>query len=332
MTFSKQKPALGIIFHPRFPPETLASYARRAEAAGFDELWLWDDCFLPGAFTSAAIALAATSTLKVGIGLIPVPAYNPLFTAMEITTLARAFPGRFIPGFGHGVGPWMKQIGAAPKSAMKAIHETLTAVRQLLNGERVTMRGDWVNLDQVQMQLTPTVMPPLYVGAMREKSLRLAGQLGDGTILTSMSSPDYIRWALAHIQAGMTESGRDNHRVVVYLDAKVNPNGQSARDALRRALAARLPWDTAQMRAHGIAEETAAFAQLHSASGTAAHAIPDEWLDAFTAAGTPEQVAQAVRRCAEAGADTVILQPLNGDTDCLDEYIRYLAPMGGLFN
>ena len=55
------RPALGVIFHPRFPPETLADYARRAEAAGFDELWLWDDCFLPGAFTSAAIALAATA-------------------------------------------------------------------------------------------------------------------------------------------------------------------------------------------------------------------------------------------------------------------------------
>src|SRR3712207_5346549 len=42
---------LGVIFHPSFPPETLAAYARRAEAAGFDELWLWDDCFLPGALT-----------------------------------------------------------------------------------------------------------------------------------------------------------------------------------------------------------------------------------------------------------------------------------------
>src|SRR5512147_1561363 len=108
-------PALGVIFHPRFPPETLIDYARRAENAGFNELWLWDDCFLPGAFTAAAIALSATHTLKVGIGLLPAPVYNPLFAAMEITTLARAFPDRFIPGFGHGVGSWMTQIGAAAK-------------------------------------------------------------------------------------------------------------------------------------------------------------------------------------------------------------------------
>ena len=76
--------AIGIIFHPKFPSNSLAEYARKAEAAGFAELWLWDDCFLPGAFTSAAIALSATQKLKVGIGLLPVPAYNPLFAAMEI--------------------------------------------------------------------------------------------------------------------------------------------------------------------------------------------------------------------------------------------------------
>src|SRR5512139_2303278 len=128
---TRLRPAIGLIFHPKFPPETLADYAQRAEAAGFDELWLWDDCFLPGAFTSAAIALSATRRLKVGIGLIPATAYNPLFAAMDITTLARAFPDRILPGFGHGVGSWMMQIGAASKSSLKALAETVTAVRQL---------------------------------------------------------------------------------------------------------------------------------------------------------------------------------------------------------
>lgn len=59
--------------------------------------------------------------------------YNPWFAAMEITTLARAFPERLLPGLGHGVGPWMAQIGAAPPSALKAIQETVTAVRPLFS-------------------------------------------------------------------------------------------------------------------------------------------------------------------------------------------------------
>ncbi|TLN05668.1 LLM class flavin-dependent oxidoreductase, partial [bacterium] len=210
--------AFGVTFHPNFPSESLPEFARRAESAGFDELWLWDDCFLPGALTSAAIALAATQRLKVGIGLLPATAYNPLFAAMELTTLARNFPGRILPGFGHGVGSWMQQIGAAPKSSLKSLEETVTAVGRLLHGEEVTLHGVQVNLDRVQMHQVPSEPPPLYVGAMREKSLRLAGRVGDGTLLAGMCTPDYARWALGHIRAGMAEGGRSRHRVIANLD------------------------------------------------------------------------------------------------------------------
>ncbi len=318
-------PALGVIFHPRFPPETLADYARRAESAGFDELWLWDDCFLPGAFTSAAIALSATQRLKVGIGLLPATAYNPLFAAMEITTLARAFPGRFMPGFGHGVGTWMTQIGAAPRSSLKALEETVSGVCQLLHGELVTTHGTQVNLDQVQMQLTPTNVPPLFVGAMRDKSLRLAGRVGDGTILTGMSSPAYVRWAREQIQAGMAEVGRAQHWVVVYLDVKVNRDGEVARAAMRRALAERLPWADVQLNVVRITAEVEAFIQAHGVDGVAQR-MPDEWLDAFSAAGTPGHVIEVIQRLSDAGADSIVFQPLNGDADCLDEYIHDLMP------
>ena len=322
------RPAIGVIFHPTFPPETLADYARRAEVAGFDELWLWDDCFLPGAFTSAAIALSATQRLKVGVGLFPVKAYNPLFSAMEITTLARAVPGRFLPGFGHGLETWMAQIGAAPKSSLKALKETVTSVRQLLGGDLVTTHSDQVNLEQVQMQLTPESIPPLYVGAMREKSLQLAGRVADGTILTGMSSPAYVRWALGHIRTGMAEAGRKAHRVVVYLDVKVNQDGQAARTAARQALGQRLPWVDVQLNALGIGDQVQALIQKHGAE-KAARLMPDDWLDAFAAAGTPQQVSGAIKQWFEAGADSLVFQPLNGDPDCLDEYIRCLMPLGG---
>jgi 5,10-methylenetetrahydromethanopterin reductase len=318
-------PAIGVIFYPQFPPETLANYARRAESAGFDELWLWDDCFQPGAFTSAAIALSATQRLKVGIGLLPMKAYNPLFAAMEITTLGCAFPGRILPGFGYGLDTWMAQIGATPKPSIQGLEETVTAVRRLLGGEMVTTHSAQVNLERVQMHLTPAAVPPLYVGGMREKTLRLTGRVGDGTILPAMSSPAYVRWTLEHIRAGMAEAGRTQHRLVVYLDVKVNIDGQAARSAMRQALAARLPWPDVQLRSTGITEEVGAFIQKYGPA-QAARSMPDEWLDALSAAGTPEQVTAALQRWSEAGADSIVFQPLDGDPDCLDEYIRWLMP------
>lgn len=319
-------PAIGLIFHPRFPPETLSDYARRAESAGFDELWFWDDCFLPGAFTSAAIALAATKTLKVGIGLLPATVYHPLFAAMEITTLVRAFPGRILPGFGHGVVPWMTQIGAAPKSYMQTLADTVDVVRRLLAGESVTMHSGQIHLEQVQMQLTSDEVPPIYVGAMREKSLRLAGRMGDGTILTGMSSPAYVSWAREHIRAGMAEAGRTEHRIAVYYDVKVNPDGNTARAAARQSLASRLPWADIQLKALGIESDVESLIQTHGVENIREH-MPDEWLDAFSASGTPDHAAETIQQMHVAGADTVVFQPLDGDPDCLDEYIRYLMPL-----
>jgi alkanesulfonate monooxygenase SsuD/methylene tetrahydromethanopterin reductase-like flavin-dependent oxidoreductase (luciferase family) len=327
MRENRNSRSLGVIFHPSFPPSTLAEYAQRAEEAGFNELWLWDDCFLPGAFSASAIALAATTRLKVGIGLLPVPAHNPLFAAMEITTLACTYPGRFLPGFGHGVRSWMEQIGSAPPSQLQALEETLAAVRGLLAGEMVTRHGSWVNLEQVQMDLIPPTVPQIYVGGIRAKTLRLSGRMADGTILTSQSAPEYIRWAVAQIEVGMAETARSVHRVAVYQDVKISPDRETARSAARRALAERLPWDDVKLDAIGIREEVAGFMRRYKSVEERARNIPDAWLDAFAAAGSPDEVAEGIHRRFEAGADTVIFQPLNGDPECLDEYIRYLKPL-----
>jgi alkanesulfonate monooxygenase SsuD/methylene tetrahydromethanopterin reductase-like flavin-dependent oxidoreductase (luciferase family) len=54
--------------------------------------------------------------------------------------------------------------------------------------------------------------------------------------------------------------------------------------------------------------------------------MPDEWVDAFSAAGTPEQVTETIQRLTDAGADSIVFQPLDGDADCLEEYAHYLMP------
>ena len=96
-------PEMGVMFRREQDPATLVDYARRVEAVGFDQLWAVEDCFYAGGIAQVAIALAATSRLKVGMGINPAVARNPAFLAMEYATLANAFPGRFIGGIGHGV-------------------------------------------------------------------------------------------------------------------------------------------------------------------------------------------------------------------------------------
>jgi len=173
-------PALSICFVPTMAPETLVHLARTVEAAGLDELWVWEDCFKQSGIASAAVALASTGRIRVGIGLMPTPLRNVALTAMEVATLARQFPGRLLPGIGHGVQEWMAQVGVRPRSPLTLLEEYATALRSLLAGERVTADGTYVHLDGVQLDWPPTTPPPLFVGGTGPRSIDLAARVGDG--------------------------------------------------------------------------------------------------------------------------------------------------------
>src|SRR5689334_11253884 len=141
--------SIGITFPPDQAPERLREVALAAEAAGIDELWLWEDCFAESGIAPAAAVLAWTTRLRVGVGLLPVPLRNVALTAMEIATLARLFPGRVLPGIGHGVLDWMGQVGARAASPLTLLEEYGSALRRLLDGESVTVSGRYVSLEGV---------------------------------------------------------------------------------------------------------------------------------------------------------------------------------------
>lgn len=173
---------LGLIFPPDQPPEHLLEVARAAELAGIPELWLWEDCFAESGIACAATVLAATTRLRVGIGLMPVPLRNVALTAMEIATLARLFPGRLLPGIGHGVLDWMGQAGVRAESPLTLLREYGTALRDLLDGAEVTTAGRYVQLDRVALRHPPTERVPLWLGGAGPKTIALAAEIGDGLV------------------------------------------------------------------------------------------------------------------------------------------------------
>lgn len=187
--------ATGVVFRPQLPPEELRAAVEAAEAAGIEELWLWEDCFLEGGLTAAAAALAWSSEITVGIGLLPVPFRNPALAAMELATLARLFPGRLTVALGHGVQEWMRQVGAAVDSPLTLLREHTTAVRALLAGETVDVRGRYVSLDRVALDWPPATPPRLLVGARGPKTVALAGEASDGVLLDTVTDLDVVRRA-----------------------------------------------------------------------------------------------------------------------------------------
>jgi alkanesulfonate monooxygenase SsuD/methylene tetrahydromethanopterin reductase-like flavin-dependent oxidoreductase (luciferase family) len=203
-------PTTGIVFRPQSPPEELRAVVELADQAGIAELWLWEDCFLEGGLTTATAALAWSSRLTVGIGLLPVPFRNPALAAMEIATVARLFPERFVVALGHGVQEWMVQVGAAVDSPMTLLREHTSAVRSLLNGETVDVSGRYVRLDEVALDWPPAVPPRLLVGARGPKSVALAGEVADGVLLDTIVDAAVVRQARELV-------GADSH-VAVYTE------------------------------------------------------------------------------------------------------------------
>jgi 5,10-methylenetetrahydromethanopterin reductase len=98
---------IGLSVPPRLPPADIPAYARRAESAGFDELWLAEDCFFAGRTAAASAALSSTHRLVVGLAITPAVARNAAFTAMEIAAVAERYPARLTIGLGHGMAGWM---------------------------------------------------------------------------------------------------------------------------------------------------------------------------------------------------------------------------------
>ncbi|MBT2365491.1 LLM class flavin-dependent oxidoreductase [Streptomyces sp. ISL-10] len=170
--------ALGAVFRPQLPPERLPAMARAADAAGLEELWLWEDCFPESGIATAAAALAWTERLRVGVGLLPVPLRNVALTSMKAATLLRLFSGRVTPALGHGVQDWMGQVGARVESPLTLLREHLAGMRALLGGERMTVEGRYVRLDGVALDWPPTAAPPVLADALGPKSLRAVGRSG----------------------------------------------------------------------------------------------------------------------------------------------------------
>jgi 5,10-methylenetetrahydromethanopterin reductase len=228
-------PSIGVIFPAHAAVEGLPAFAQRAERAGLDEVWVVEDCFLSGGVVMAATALAVTSRIGVGIGLLPAVLRNPALAAMEIATLERLHPGRSTIAIGHGVAAWMRQSGANPRSRLVALEEVVSAVRALLRGETVSVDGDHVRLDKVALENPPAAPPPILIGTTEPKGLAVAARSAEGILLAEGAAAPFVRWA---VEQTTIEDGRASNprRCVVYAWLRVDEDSHHVDELLRPAI------------------------------------------------------------------------------------------------
>ncbi len=284
---------IGVIYTPSRGPEGMRRFAERAEAAGLDEVLLFEDCFRESGVAAATALLAWTERIRIGVGVLPMPFRKVALLAMEAATIERLFPGRFRLGVGHGVQDWMGQAGARHASPLTLMREYVTALRALLAGRRLTVEGRYVRLADVGLDWPPAAPLPVHAAGEGPKTIALTGEVADGTILTTGTSPASVADAVASIRSARAAAGRDGeHEVTVFV---MTAFGERAEERLEGELA---EWGYTSGRAVG-------------------------------AAGTVAEVADAVRAYLRAGADTVLLQPLDDEAE-LDGFVDACAEVAAL--
>lgn len=322
--------SIGACFHREHMPSAVIDQARVAEAAGYDEFWVIEDCFYTAGVSLAGAAMAATESIGVGIGIMPTVARNPAVTAMEIATLAGLSPGRFHAGLGHGVQAWMAQMNERRASPLTMLEETIEVIQRLLVGERVTTSGTYVSLTDVALELPPVQKPPVSAGVRGPKSLAIAGRVADGTILADFVNPAYVTWTKARIAEGVAENkagteGRSgevaeptgptgpaaegfNHRITAFAAMAIGPDGDAMRQAVAPLLAEVAVDAPPSLRMapffDELTERAAATDWLEAAT-----AMPKEWWHQIGAVGDPDDAAAYLELMAEAGVDCLAFFP-----------------------
>lgn len=165
------------------PVKEYIRLAQLAEAAGFDQFWVSNDLFLRSAPVILPAIGAATRRIEIGTCILNPYTINPAEMAMLAATMDELTGNRFNLGLAAGAADFLEWVGLSRGPALAAIRETISAIRGLLAGERVSIQGKFLHWQaEAYLRFEAPRVTPIYLGAMGPGMLRLAGELADGAL------------------------------------------------------------------------------------------------------------------------------------------------------
>src|SRR5438093_5078736 len=306
------------------PLDEMVASARAMDQAGMDTIWLaeaypwWRKHGMEARSSTVASALIAheTSRLTIGWGIISPFTRHPVQVAMDARVVQEAAgQGRFILGFGTSK-IFLNNAGMTTRRTLGPMREAVEIVRGVLGGDAFEYRGDTWSASVPSLQngaQAPRGVPPVYVAATAPKMQALAGEIADGCLTPSITTPPFVRYTRknvgADIDIGCTivasihesdrEAGRDGAREIagMYRANKVQ-NIKGAADTLL---------DLAGLEQ----EEIRPIADAMERGGrlAAKEQVTDEILDKCKPiAGTPDDCIAAIEEYRDAGCTHAMLE------------------------
>lgn len=343
MRGSRVTPTVGIRIPPCAPLDAVADCARRAETAGYDTVWVPDSQFL---FRDPWMALTeigdATAHIRLAMAVTNIYTRHVSVTAAALQTLEEMAPGRTALGVGTGDSS-IKTLGLAP-APLDDVASGFAAIRSLSRGETVEFAGH-----RARIRNATGRVPPLFMAATGPRALRMAGQIADGVLIMAGVTPALVSQAMAHIDAGLCEAGRQRSDLEICLGA-VCYVAEADTDVVRvakphcvgdaqRGANKALETTGIQLR-HPVPQHLSEVAPdiTHADDWDTALAVADRYVsdadavryaETFTLIGTPETMATRISAAAVAGIDSVYLRHYRSYTlpeDLIDVFARHVLP------
>jgi 5,10-methylenetetrahydromethanopterin reductase len=280
------------------PPEEILAWAQRAEALGYEAV------FIPESFNdSLAYAQAvahATRRIQVGTAITNVYLRHPTLLAQQAAAVQEFSHGRLLLGLGVGHRVVNESLGIAMGEPLDKMREVIGTLRQAF--------------EKGPHQPRPKAPPKLLAAALAPRMVDLAGELADGVIFNLFPLERYRR-AIPWLHRGAKRSGRDPDAVEVYhfTTAYFGADRAACLHEAKRMLAryANLPFYGNMLAQSGFEVEVATVHAAWKAKDVAAAeaAVSDAMAEAVTLVGDPAECRKRIRAYRMAGADRVIVFP-----------------------
>ncbi|BBX36161.1 5,10-methylenetetrahydromethanopterin reductase [Mycolicibacterium mageritense DSM 44476 = CIP 104973] len=324
----------GVGLFPTEPVGAMCEYVKLSESLGYDNVWFGDSQNI-WRESSTVMGAAAVGTERIifGTGVTNAVTRHPSLLASTWATLAEFTGGRVALGIGTGDSS-LRTMGLKPLK-LAELEQSIVDLRALFKGEKVVepTSGAEYHLNYV----TEPMNIPIYIAASAPKILRMSGRIADGVIVLVGTAPHFIEAALATIEAGAAESGRtlDDIHIVLWTPTAIDEDRTKARDLVRahvsRVAIRPLPAKVEPSLEQAIDRIRESYDYYQHMNTEASHAdlVPDELVDLFALAGTPDECAQRLKEIEALGVDQVSIVPFVRPGESRAPTIRTFAEIAG---
>jgi F420-dependent oxidoreductase-like protein len=323
---------------------------QEAERLGYDSVWT-AEAYGSDAVTILAWLAGQTKRIRLGTGIMQMPARSPAMTAMTAATLDQLSDGRVMLGIGSS-GPQVAEGWHGQRFArqLQRTREYVDVVRMALRRERVEYHGETLELplpDGPGKALKLTIGPvqqriPIYLAAIGPRNTTLAADIADGW-LPIYFSPEHVAEFRPLLEEGFARAGNGkgpaDFDIAPTVNVLVDDDLDAARDVMRPFLALYVGGMGSREKnfynrlvaSYGFEDAAREVQDLYLAGHReeAAAALPTELIDAVSLCGPEDVVRERLRVYEDAGVGTLILSPIAAHFEERREQLRRVAALVG---